>query len=102
MLLDVRMFIRDIQRPLAAIFGIRGQRRIQRNLHSLVPRVPHRIQSQIRSNPKQPGREFRARHIIRPRPIHANENLLRQILRLLPVPHHAIQEVDQRPAIPVQ
>src|SRR5258708_23347180 len=94
-LLDVRMLVGHIQRPLVAIFRVPGHRRIQRNLHPLMPRVPQRVQRQIRRNAKQPRSKLRARHIICSCPVHANKNFLRQILRLLPVPHHPVQEIDQ-------
>src|SRR5258708_25590764 len=94
-LLDVRMLVGHIQRPLVAIFRVPGHRRIQRNHHPLMPRGPQRVQRQIRRNAKQPRSKLRARHIICSCPVHANKNFLRQILRLLPVPHHPVQEIDQ-------
>src|SRR5260370_21002266 len=94
-LLDVRMLVGHIQRPLVAVLRIRGHRRIQRNLHPLMPRVPQRVQRQIRRNAKQPSSKLRPRHITWSCPVHANKNFLRQILRLLPVPHHPVQEIDQ-------
>src|SRR5258708_3735867 len=102
MLFDVRMFVRHIQRPLVAILSIRGQRRIQGNLHPLVPSVPQRIQRQVRSNPEQPRREFRGGHIVTPRAIHPNKNFLRKVFRLFPITHHPVQEIDQGTAIAMQ
>src|SRR5713226_7532373 len=101
-LLDVRMLVGHIQRPLVAVLRIRSHRRIQRNFHPLMPRVSQRVQRQVRRNPEQPRRKLCARHIIRSCPVHAYKHFLRQILRLLPVPHHSVQKIDQRTPVALE
>src|SRR6185295_2167045 len=101
-LLDVRMLVRCIDCLLIPVLSICRNRRIQRNLRPLMPRVPHRIQRQVRRDPEQPGRELCARHVIRPRPVHPNENFLRQVFGLLPVPNHPIQEIDKRTPVALE
>src|SRR5215469_4538262 len=93
-LLDVRMLLGDVQSFFFAFFSIHGHRRIERNLHSLVPRVTYGVQRQIRRDPEKPSRELCARHIVFARPVHPQENFLRQIFRLLPVAHHPVQKID--------
>ena len=79
-----------------------SSRRVERNFHLPVPVVAHRIQRQIRRDAEEPGGELRARRILLPRAVHPQKNLLRQVLRRRRVPHHPVEEIDQRRTILLQ
>src|SRR5579884_1293304 len=56
----------------------------------------------MRRDPEQPRRKLRCRLVARSRFVHAQKNFLRELFRNRLVLHHPEQEVDHRPAMPLQ